>query len=1188
MKKSLLSIFCLIFPMVIFALDGNHYNYVPKSPEAAAFDRISDIPVGNYTGSMAFSIPIYTLVSGEITVPISLDYQGNAIPVSQEATWVGLNWLLNAGGAITSRQATNSTSYGESLQKDWNYALDGVSMQRIPLDGEFPEIYYKMDGCHPNWRGGHGKNWFRQTLPENVKNGDFSPHLYNYILDRQSGETPTFHAAFLGNSLTYVWDRMKNEFFITGRSQNFKIVGSPSSPTIIDGKGIKYSFTEAEIGSPEGYLVNPEAVLQDHSLFLSKVESPSGHIVKFKYDTNGDVTAMYSVNENLYSSDYPQQAIGTSYRNTSLFAGSYLLDRSISQLYKIRTLRLAEIESDEVVIKFKPSTKKRLDLDGDCKMLDRIEVYSKGRQNNHLVKTYSFRYSYFKKVETGGNTVRDFFDDNGHMSIYDRWFPSDDFMYYRLRLDSFGEQDSCGVDKGRYTFRYYEGLPCKASAAVDYWGYFNGQENYTGKYHTLLPTHWSEQTSDVEQGFPLYMNFSFGDRRFNENYAKAGMLVTVTYPTGGETSIDYEGHRFSNYTYFGYGTTSTARTFRPLGVYATNQSYGKSSGLALNDSVFTVNEEGTFSISLHYVLSNEPKTPCWRNVLSHPLLLYHYGTYFDRNGPHEAINGCDVISVLPSDTVGRTSLFVSRNFRLPKGKYKLSIAGGEYLSIGMYPQEYYQIEGRVSLAKSNYISVGAGLRVKSISHSDGKGNIVTSNYEYTNPDYSTSGFLMTPAIFARRKILVFQDEVYREEGFNEINPLTAKEIHYAQISGTNASPNPPFVGYGRVTIRHKSDGIEGGKEVFSYRNKPWGTTMLASYCRMSQDPRNGMMLSDSIFDTNEKLIRTVDNSYKWKLVDSRLLGAVVENIYCGPNEVTGGNALYKNNAYLDALGGGCMQIYMYPSFQLSLKSSHALIAEYNAGVRQVSECEILYNQSNGLDSIVTQTLSENSDKLVKETYYPLDISATISKVQPLKNQHVNEVPIERLSSVTTDDGTFVSSDTRYEYNSSGSVSAEYQWKSNANVGRGNFLTLKDSYGFSSFDKTTVLSYNKGNKPRMVQENDGDMVVYLWGYSNQYPIAVIKGTDYSPVSSLLGGSSATDNLESAMCPTLDDMSLYKRLCSLKGCEVTTYSYSPLVGMVTMVSPNGERTSYTYDAFCRLSSVLDHDGIVSSAIKYNFKR
>lgn len=113
--------------------------------------------MGNYTGCLAFSIPIYTLVSGDLSLPISLDYQGNAIRVDQEATWVGLNWLLNAGGAITTTTSACSTQYGESFQKDWDYFANKLSMTYIPLDGEFPQMRYKMDGCHPNWRGGHGK-----------------------------------------------------------------------------------------------------------------------------------------------------------------------------------------------------------------------------------------------------------------------------------------------------------------------------------------------------------------------------------------------------------------------------------------------------------------------------------------------------------------------------------------------------------------------------------------------------------------------------------------------------------------------------------------------------------------------------------------------------------------------------------------------------------------------------------------------------------------------------------------------------------------------------------------------------------------------------------------------------------------------------------------------------------------------
>ena len=56
MKKILFIALSTILSAPTFGADGNHRDYSPKSPEAAAFDRISTIPVSNYTGSLAFSI----------------------------------------------------------------------------------------------------------------------------------------------------------------------------------------------------------------------------------------------------------------------------------------------------------------------------------------------------------------------------------------------------------------------------------------------------------------------------------------------------------------------------------------------------------------------------------------------------------------------------------------------------------------------------------------------------------------------------------------------------------------------------------------------------------------------------------------------------------------------------------------------------------------------------------------------------------------------------------------------------------------------------------------------------------------------------------------------------------------------------------------------------------------------------
>ena len=1088
MKKILFIALCIILSAPTFGADGNHRDYSPKSPEAAAFDRISTIPVGNYTGSLAFSIPIYTLVSGDISLPISLDYQGNAIRVDQEATWVGLNWLLNAGGAITTTTSACSTQYGESFQKDWDYFANKLSMTYIPLDGEFPQMRYKMDGCHPNWRGDHGKNWFKQTLEiEGNKNNDLSSQLYHFILDNKAGETPTFHANFMGNSLSYVWDRMKNEFFITGKNQNFQITGSIISPTIIDGKGVKYSFNAKEESSPEGYLVDPEMVYQDYTLFLTKIESPTGHTIQLRYVDNGTITSVYKITENLYSHEYPVNAIGSSYREVKP-EGSNLLDRSLSQLYRTKALRLSEIESDEALVKFIPSSDFRKDLDGNSRKLSKIEIYQKNGSQKKLLKSFSFSSSYFSKVTTGGNTVKDLFDNLGNSSIYNGWFASDDFMYYRLRLDSYSEEDSNGKQVAKYSFGYNNGLPCKASAAIDYWGYYNGEENFNGRYHTLLPKHWDELTSDVEDGFHKTVYFTGADRRFNENCASAGMLSFITYPTGGTTSITYEGHRFSNYKYFDAAKTTSGKSFKDVDIYATNQSYGKVSGASLN--------------------------------------------------------------------------------------------------IGVCPQQYYQIKGNIKLEKSTYTSIGAGVRVKSISENDGNGNFTTTNYRYTYPDLTSSGRLSVPAIYARRKILVYQNEMYQDAGSNQIKPATAKEIRYAEVSGSNAVPDVPVVGYERVTVKQESNGTTNGKEVFTYRNRPWDTNML-TYCRQVPDPRNGMLLSDSVFDSKGKLIKTTDNSYKWRCVDSRLLSAVIENIYSGPNEVTGGNALASENAYADALGGGCMQIYLYPSVQFALVSSNSSQKEYHGDNCVTIKTSTQYGQTNTLDSISVQSQSETGTTVTTETFYPQN-ALSQANMKTLADKHITEIPIECLTSISNEDGTYVIDSQRYLYDNNGNIITEYSLDTERSITRSSFSLLKDNYAFSSFKANAVFSYNSSGKPRVVKENNCDVVTYIWGYYSNYPIAVIRGADYPVVRDLLGGDSAVKALETAPSPTISARELHSKLSKLAGCCVSTYSFNPQIGMVEMISPNGESTTYTYDAFSRLAAIKDHNGIVSSSFKYNYKQ
>ncbi|WP_347052236.1 DUF5977 domain-containing protein [Flavobacterium olei] len=75
-------------------------DFVPKSPEAAAFLKYGEYPVDLSTGVPGISIPLYTIDIKDFKLPISLDYHASGIKVNQEATWVGLGWNLNAGAQV--------------------------------------------------------------------------------------------------------------------------------------------------------------------------------------------------------------------------------------------------------------------------------------------------------------------------------------------------------------------------------------------------------------------------------------------------------------------------------------------------------------------------------------------------------------------------------------------------------------------------------------------------------------------------------------------------------------------------------------------------------------------------------------------------------------------------------------------------------------------------------------------------------------------------------------------------------------------------------------------------------------------------------------------------------------------------------------------------------------------------------
>lgn len=109
---------------------------------------------------------------------------------------------------------------------------------------------------------------------------------------------------------------------------------------------------------------------------------------------------------------------------------------------------------------------------------------------------------------------------------------------YRMFLKSISEVSN-SADKQVYKMEYDPTpLPCRKSFGKDLWGYYNGKSSN----HNAIYINAEDAATVSRLGFPSGIN---NDRKGNETYLKAGSLIKLTYPTGGYTAFEYEGHQIS-------------------------------------------------------------------------------------------------------------------------------------------------------------------------------------------------------------------------------------------------------------------------------------------------------------------------------------------------------------------------------------------------------------------------------------------------------------------------------------------------------------------------------------------------------------------------------------------------------------------------------------------------------------------
>lgn len=168
-KKPLLMKYILSFILLLLAaaataqVAGQLPTIVPPSPQSRAFQIYGEVPVTYNTGIPDISIPLYTIKSGDIEVPIVLRYYAVGIkPRELNQTNIGAGWTLDVGGLVSRSVEGRAdelfpkpTPMKAAYQIDQDSYNDILYLQDIvsnrTKDAQYDKFSYSVGNKHGNF-----------------------------------------------------------------------------------------------------------------------------------------------------------------------------------------------------------------------------------------------------------------------------------------------------------------------------------------------------------------------------------------------------------------------------------------------------------------------------------------------------------------------------------------------------------------------------------------------------------------------------------------------------------------------------------------------------------------------------------------------------------------------------------------------------------------------------------------------------------------------------------------------------------------------------------------------------------------------------------------------------------------------------------------------------------------------------
>lgn len=1148
---------------------------IPQPPDVASLFKFTQVPVSYFNGTANIGVPLYEIKSGDLSFPITIGYHPSGLKVNEEAGIVGLGWNLSTVAAISetnpSANPTNISSLPRLLAPD----------EFAALPSNPPAGIYNLETAGETFKDINGNcNTYGETTFINSASSVCEPDMFILSANGISGKFFIPNGQPLNN-------------WVSVDASNIKLTGNIAST----GSGYRGNFTAV---LPDGtqYLFNNIGVTSinsinvannmfSHSYYLSQIISPTGKTISFKY------LSLATVPKTISQQGFSEQwAIDNCANQSAAFTSGATITPSST----MDNLYVDSIYFDNGYCKYLYGN--RLDMDGY--QLNAINIYNNFGASTPI-KAISFQYGYYDFPK--GN-YGDFITDG--QNVGESFLNGPKESYRRLRLKLLSVQVN---NDPPCTFGYDNNpIPYKTSFAQDLWGFFNGNTN-----KTLIPDY--NQLGYLDNNVPVAIlngtphSFQLSNRSADFDFAKAGILNQITYPTGGYTRFQYQPNAFylngNNIiikdtlvavTDIGVGKQSLVFSVPNVGLVG----YGQYSGQYVNPASITVQlicggnggcPYTGYSGNCTGYLTNDPNNP---NTLYALLQVQDPSTgawTTTQNNIFDFTNS----SINTNTPCGSANI----PEQLAPGNYRIVANFPDNLSSGSYGGASAFISVRYKVQQtSTQPNTGGGLRISNITDFSAGGQPA-----YQRKFSYSAGKMMTTPIFYRYQIngdrarsLVncvsdpakawgsMRGNTYGTGQGAIQNDRTFVVLYNNPILPYSYSANGSPVGYDTV-YEQKIDGQgnDQGRTVYNYIASPdnynfYGTIMPGTPSTPYLD--NGSLVSESHQINNGNGYNTIHSiDYNYTIGSPKVFWAYKFE-YLPLWLATGADPYI--NGQPDA-----QFLHFYPIKTGHLNMTNKTEQYFTAGNTLTTSTSLIYNPLNQ-PSTVTTTMS-NGKVGISQTYYPGDYTSN-DFTQQMRNLNMLDYPIENIQQVSSGAATTATTNGL----ATGGIYNQYLFHDNIMTPQNSFLFRTQSpVSFTPSAPLNVVdphyqlamsyTYNAlGNLIEQQKINDLNED-YLWGYNSKYPVAKVVGSNIATVNGLIAQASLDAPTSDQQLRDYLNTSLRNQL---KGSLVSTYTYSPLIGTTSSTDPKGYTSFYHYDQDQRLTSVQDNNGNIVKENQYGY--